>query len=86
MQDSLATQQSGRELCLALARVIVPLVGLDALVGDDIEDIALRAQVLCRRWHELVDDLAEDIDVASGVLSDAEDKLVCGVLVLRARD
>lgn len=37
---------------------------------DDIYNFVLVANILCWRWHKLVDDLTEEVDVSSSVLSD----------------
>jgi hypothetical protein len=58
------------------------LVPLSALVQNDINHFVLISDILSGKGHGGVDDFAEELDIAVGVLLYPESELFCGVFVL----
>lgn len=49
----------------AFLRPLCALVTLSTLVQNDVDDFIVFADILCWQRHELVDDLAEERDIAA---------------------
>jgi hypothetical protein len=53
----------------AFLHTFYPLVSLSSLVEDNVYDLVVFTDVLRRYGHELVNDLAEKVNIASGITS-----------------
>lgn len=62
----LSSQQVGWK---PLLRPLYPLVTLSPLMQDDVDDFVVFANIFCRCRHHVVDDLAEKLNIASGIVS-----------------
>lgn len=70
----------GRKLCLL--RALHHFVPFPPLMQNNINDLVLFGYIFCRVRHQLVDNLAEQIDVALRIVANASCKLCDSLLML----
>lgn len=60
-------------------------IALASLVKNDIYHFIMLANILRGQWHELIDNLAEEVDVSSSVVTDAGYEFSFDTLMLQGR-